>query len=91
MIVHIVPYPREHALGATSAALLGYVVLHAFIGLLFLLSNLMRINTGFVAQRRLTDLHLTRLWIDYTVVTGAVAVGLVLAFPMLVGVLGARP
>jgi cytochrome c oxidase subunit I+III len=91
MIVHIVPYPREHAFGATSAALLGYVALHAAIGLLFLLSNLMRINTGFVAQRRLTDLRLTRLWIDYTAVTGAIAIGLVLAFPTLLGVLGARP
>jgi cytochrome c oxidase subunit I+III len=91
MIGHIVPHPREHALGATSAALLGYVALHAAIGLLFLLSNLMRITTGFVSRRRLTDLRLTGLWIDYTAVTGMIAVGLVLALPALVGVLGVRP
>jgi len=91
MIAHIVPHPGEHALGATSAALLGYVALHAAIGLLFLLSNLMRITAGFVSPRRHTDLRLTRLWIDYTLVTGIIAVGLVSALPALVGVLGVRP
>ena len=91
MIAHIVPHPGEHALGATSAALLGYVALHAAIGLLFLLSNLMRITAGFVSSRRHTDLRLTRLWIDYTLVTGIIAIGLVSALPALVGVLGVRP
>src|SRR5262249_23519423 len=91
MIGHLVPYPREHALGAASAALLSYTALHAAIGLLFLLSNIMRIVTGFVSQRRVTDLRLTRVWVDYTAVTGVIAIGLVLALPALVGFLGARP
>ena len=91
MIGHLVPYPREHALGAASAALLSYTALHAAIGLLFLLSNIMRIVTGFVSQRRVTDLRLTRVWVDYTTVTGVIAIGLVLALPALVGFLGARP
>jgi cytochrome c oxidase subunit I+III len=91
MIVHLVPNPGEHALGATSAALLGYMALHAAIGLLFLLSNLLRITAGFVSQIRHTDLRLTRLWIDYTLVNGIIAVGLVSALPALVGMLGARP
>jgi cytochrome c oxidase subunit I+III len=91
MIWHMTPHPREHALGATSAALLGYVVLHAAIGLLFLLSNLMRIAAGYVSQRRVTDLRLTRLWIDYTALTGMIAIGLVLALPALVGLLSTRP
>jgi cytochrome c oxidase subunit I+III len=86
-----VPRPREHALGATAVALLGYVALHAGIGLLFLASNLMRVAAGFVSPRRLIDLRLTRLWLDYTAVTGAIAVGLVVALPALVGMLGARP
>ncbi|HEX8813713.1 MAG TPA: hypothetical protein VF742_17130, partial [Terracidiphilus sp.] len=81
----------EHALGATAAALLGYVALHAGIGLLFLLSNLMRLAAGFVSPRRLIDLRLTRLWIDYTAITGALAIGLMLALPMLVGILAMRP
>ena len=87
----IIPHPREHALGATTAALLAYVALHAGIGLLFLLSNLMRLAGGFVSPRRLIDLRLTRIWIDYTAVTGALAIGLVLALPALVGMLGMRP
>jgi cytochrome c oxidase subunit I+III len=91
MIEHLVPHPGEHALGATSAALLGYTVLHSAIGLLFLLSNFMRVTAGFLSQRRHTDLRLTRLWIDYTLVTGIIAVGLVSALPALVGVLGVRP
>jgi cytochrome c oxidase subunit I+III len=87
----VVPHPREHALGATAAALLGYVALHAGIGLLFLVSNFLRIGAGFVSPRRLTDLRLTRLWLDYTVTTGAIAFGLFLALPALVAMLGARP
>jgi len=67
------------------------VALHAAIGLLFLFSNLQRIHNGYISQRRFTDLRLTRLWLDYTLVTGIVALGLVLALPALVTVLGARP
>jgi cytochrome c oxidase subunit I+III len=87
----IAPPPREHALGATAAALLGYVAVHAGIGLAFLLSNHLRVAAGFVSPRRLVDLRLTRLWLDYTAVTGAIAVGLFLALPALVAMLGARP
>src|SRR5262249_8754764 len=43
----VVPHPREHALGATAAALLGYVALHAGIGVLFLISNILRQRAGF--------------------------------------------
>lgn len=91
LIGSVAPSPREHALGATAAALLGYVALHAGIGLLFLVSNLLRLGAGLVSARRSLDLHLTRLWLDYTVVTGAIALGLVLALPALVAMLGARP
>ena len=91
LISDIVPYPRTHALGATAAALLGYVALHAGIGLLFLLSNVLRLTAGFVSPRRIIDLRLTRLWLDYTAVTGLVALSLVLALPALVAMLEARP
>jgi cytochrome c oxidase subunit I+III len=91
LIAGVVPHPREHALGATAAALLGYVALHAGIGLLFLVSNFLRLGTGFIAPRRILDLRLTRLWLDYTLVTGVIAISLVLAVPALVTVLGARP
>jgi cytochrome c oxidase subunit I+III len=91
LIVGVAPHPREHALGATAAALLGYVALHAGIGLLFLISNFLRIGAGFIASRRVLDLRLTRLWLDYTLVTGVIAMGLVLALPALVTMLVARP
>jgi cytochrome c oxidase subunit I+III len=91
LIGGVVPRPTEHALGATAAALLGYVALHAGIGLLFLVSNLLRFGAGLISPRRSLDLRLTRLWLDYTVMTGAIALGLVLALPPLVAMLGAGP
>ncbi|MGF6573058.1 cytochrome c oxidase subunit I+III [Paraburkholderia sp. GAS333] len=91
LIGGVTPNPLEHALGATAAALLSYVALHAGIGLLFLISNVLRLGAGFISPRRLTDLRLTRLWIDYTLATGVIALGLVLALPGLVAMLGARP
>jgi len=90
-IAGVVPNPREHALGATAAALIFYVALHAGIGLLFLISNTLRLNAGFISPRRAVDMRLTRLWLDYTLVTGAIATGLVLALPALVAMLGGRP
>ena len=90
-IAGVVPHPREHALGATAAALIFYVALHAGIGLLFLISNTLRLGTGFISPRRVLDMRLTRLWLDYTLVTGVIAMGLVLALPELVTMLGGRP
>jgi len=90
LIGGVSPHPREHAIGATAAALLGYVGFHAAVGLLFLLSNVLRIGAGRVSPKRVVDLRLTRLWLDYTAVTGAVAIGLVLSLPALVAMLGAR-
>ena len=63
----------------------------AGIGLLFLVSNFLRLGAGFIAPRRILDLRLTRLWLDYTLVTGVIAMGLVLALPELVTVMGVRP
>jgi cytochrome c oxidase subunit I+III len=91
LIGGIIPHPQEHALGATAAALFGYVAFHAGTGLLFLVSNVMRAAAGFISPRRLVDLNLTRLWLDYTAVTGVIAIGLVWALPALVAMLGARP
>jgi cytochrome c oxidase subunit I+III len=91
LIAGVTPDPHKHALGATAAALLSFVAVHAGIGLLFLISNYWRLAAGFVSQRRLLDFRLTRLWLDYTAVTGAIAIGLVLALPALVAMLGARP
>jgi cytochrome c oxidase subunit I+III len=91
MINGVTPLPREHALGATAAALLTYIAVHAGIGVLFLVSNLLRLRGGFMSARRLLDLRLTRLWVDYTLATGVIALILVLALPALVSILAMRP
>jgi cytochrome c oxidase subunit I+III len=91
LIAGLRPPPRAHALGASTAALLFYVALHAGIGILFLFSNLLRLGAGFVSPRRRMDLRLTRLWLDYTLATGAMALGLTLALPVLAAMLAARP
>ena len=91
MIAGVVPHPREHALGATAAALLAYIAFHAGVGLLFLVSNLLRYGAGRISSRRSLDLRLTRLWLDYSAFTGAIALGLVLALPTLAAMLQARP
>jgi cytochrome c oxidase subunit I+III len=74
----------------SAVAVVGHPI-HAGIGLLFLLSNVLRLAAGFVSPRRVIDLRLTRLWLDYTTVTGLVALSLVLALPALVAMLEARP
>jgi cytochrome c oxidase subunit I+III len=71
--------------------LLFYVALHAGIGVVFLVSNLLRLGAGFLSPRRRIDMRLTRLWLDYTLWTGAGALGLVLALPGLVVMLGPQP
>ncbi|SHF74263.1 cytochrome c oxidase subunit I+III [Kaistia soli DSM 19436] len=91
LIGGIVPRPSDHALGATAAALLTFLALHAGIGLLFLLVATLRLASGRAGPTRTIDLRLARLWIDYTAITGALAVGLVLALPALVALLGMRP
>jgi cytochrome c oxidase subunit I+III len=60
------------------------VAVHAGIGLLFLVSNLLRLGAGRVSLLRSLDLRLTRLWLDYAALTAVIALGLVLALPLLV-------
>lgn len=87
----MLPHPSEHAMGATAAALLTFVAIHAGIGMLFLFTTAMRLASGYASARRSIDLRLTRLWLDYTALTGAIAIGLVLALPALVAALSAKP
>lgn len=91
LIVGIGSQATQHAAGATTAALLTFVVIHAGIGVLFLVAAFLRLSSGRTSSRRLIDLRLARLWIDYTAATGAIAIGLVLAMPTLVAMLGMRP
>jgi cytochrome c oxidase subunit I+III len=51
----------------------------------------MRLAAGFISPQRLLDLSLTRLWLDYTALTGTIALALVLVLPMLTAILETRP
>ncbi len=80
------PDPRGHAYAAASFVLLAYIGLHLFIGLLFVVSTVLRLQSGYISPRRNLDLRLTRLWLDYTLATGLVATGIVLVLPHLSGI-----
>jgi cytochrome c oxidase subunit I+III len=81
LILVALPDPRNHGYGAASFALLAYVCLHLGIAALFVLSNALRLRSGFVAPRRDHDLRLTRAWQDFTAASGLIAVGFVLILP----------
>ncbi len=91
LIARIVPAPTDHALGATAAALVAFVIFQGIAGLVFLVSNALRIRGGHVSRVRTLDLRLTRLWLDYTALASLVALGLFVAFPKLVGLLELQP
>jgi cytochrome c oxidase subunit I+III len=81
------PDPTSHAHIATVAALIGYGWLHAFGGLAFGFNALLKAHHGYVSPRRSLSLRLTRLWHDYTAITGVLGVGLILLMPSLIGML----
>ncbi len=85
------PDPRSHAHPATVFMLVGYIGLHAYVGLLFLVSNALRYRAGYLSARRRLDLRLTRVWQDYTAVSGIVILLVVLALPALAPLAEGRP
>ncbi|MFC7705293.1 cytochrome c oxidase subunit I [Plastorhodobacter daqingensis] len=91
LMVMQVPDPTAHAYAATTAAVLSYAVFHLAVGLLFLLSNLMRLRAGFISPRRVLDLRLSRLWLDYTAVTGIIVLAVVVVMPLLTPISGVQP
>lgn len=90
-ILAVLPDPRSHAHPATAFMLVGYIGLHAYIGLLFLISNALRFRAGYLSARRTLDLRLTRVWQDYTTVSGLVILLVVLAMPALAPLAEGRP
>jgi cytochrome c oxidase subunit I+III len=86
-----IPDPRAHAYAATSFMLLGYLALHAYIGLLFTISNAWRWRAGRLSPKRTLDLRLTRIWQDYVLATGILILALFLALPRLSAISEATP
>jgi cytochrome c oxidase subunit I+III len=91
LIATAIPDPRAHAYAAVSFVVLGYGALHAFIALLFLTSNALRLAAGYIGPRRSLDLRLTRLWQDFAAALGLVALAVVLILPILAPISEARP
>ncbi len=91
LIVEALPDPTTHGYAAVTWALLAYAALHVAIGGLFLLSNALRLRAGYFGPRRTLDLRLTRLWQDYTAVTGLIALAIALVLPELAAISEARP
>lgn len=83
LIATALPDPRSHGYAAASFALLAYVCLHLGIAALFVISNVTRLRTGFIAPRRDHDLRLTRAWQDFTAAIGIIAVVFVMILPQL--------
>ncbi|MGV3651454.1 MAG: hypothetical protein ACO1OK_08520, partial [Devosia sp.] len=81
------PDPKGHASGAVCLALIIYAVVHCGVGCLLSINTLLRIGGGFVSATRNVDFRLGRAWADFTLVTGVVALGLVLGVPALAEVL----
>ncbi|WP_096788106.1 cytochrome c oxidase subunit I [Rhodobacter sp. CZR27] len=65
LLLTMVPAPAGHAFGATAAVLAGYALLHGALALLFTLYGLARLRSGYLSARRLTEVRIARLWVDY--------------------------
>jgi cytochrome c oxidase subunit I+III len=84
LIVAVIPDPTVHAYAASSFVVLAYCALHAFLGVVFALFGVWRILEGRASSRRTLDLRIGKLWHDYTAVSVAAGVALVVLMPLLV-------
>lgn len=78
----LAPPPKEHAYGASVAALAGYGGLHCLLALLGSGFGWLRHRFGYVSQRRSQDLRIPDLLWRYTGVTGVLLVLLIFAMPL---------
>ncbi len=65
-----VPAPADHAYGAVTMVLLGYVALHVILGAIFAGYGYRRSRAGYVSPVRAHDLRIGRSWHAYTAATG---------------------
>jgi cytochrome c oxidase subunit I+III len=88
LLAFSIPDPTGHAHRATMVVILAYAAIHAAVGALFALHGLMRHRGGFLSPRRSIDLRIGRLWHDYTLVAGLLAVAACTLMAMLGGAAG---
>ena len=88
VLIAQVPAPTAHAYAAVTVALLAYAAIHAAIGVLFALFGLWRVHAGYRSAARDLDLRIGQLWHGYAGGSTLVAIALVLALPVLTGLVG---
>jgi cytochrome c oxidase subunit I+III len=76
-----VPDPTAHAQGALSAALIGYALFHAAMGIVLAGYGWWRSRAGRVSANRTLDLRIGKLWQSFTAVTGIAALALIQFLP----------
>lgn len=69
----LAPSPQAHAYGAVVAVLLGYAILHVALGLLICMFVAQRRRAGYVAAIQGAEPHIARLWADYAIAVGTIA------------------
>ncbi len=78
--------PSTHAHLATSFTLLLYAAVHAGLCLVLTLNTMLKTYRGQVSPRRRVDFSVNKLWYDYTTVTSALSIVLVLFMPQLIDI-----
>ncbi|MYZ45375.1 cytochrome c oxidase subunit I [Schauerella aestuarii] len=75
------PPAREHAYAATTSVLLGYIILHAAVGLVFSAVSWRRGRSTQHVVLTGTDLRLALIWWRYVAVTALIVVAVVAGLP----------
>ena len=75
------PPPDTHAYAAITMAIIGYVILHTLLGVMFAAYTLARCRAGFVSSLRSTDMRGTAIWQLYTAITGIGGLALIILAP----------
>lgn len=69
----LAPSPFDHAYGAVVAVLLGYAILHVALAILIGAFAVRRRRAGYTAAQKGAEPHIARLWADYAIGVGAIA------------------
>lgn len=75
------PAPDGHAYAAVTMVVIGYVMLHVLLGVLFAAYALARCQSGFVSALRSADMRGTAIWQLYTAITGLGGLALIIFAP----------
>jgi len=85
ILMTAVPDPSRHAYLAATFVLLGYVTLHAGLGVMFAGYGIARSRSGYVSTLRALDLRIGAQWHRYTAITSLITLLLIHGLPMVMG------